>query len=242
MMSAYDEGCAEMAPVTGDCAEQLAVVARTAARAERRRLAYDLHDTVSQTLVSLHLSAQAAFDLWDSQPAQARAALDLVRRLASGATAEMRALLVDLHDAVLERQGLIRALEAQCAVVRRHSGLQVTLCVEAADPAGPPGPDARLPAAYEVALYNVGREALANVVKHARATRATLSLRRDTALRLTVEDDGIGFGDPVAAYTYGLAGMRARVEALGGRLRLENPLGGGARVAAEVPLPDTTVR
>src|SRR5439155_9186607 len=94
-----------------DCAEQVVDVARASALAERRRLARDLHDSATQTLISLQLSAQAAAELWDTQPAQARAALDLVRHLAAGAAVEMRALLVDLHDAVLEQHGLVGALE-----------------------------------------------------------------------------------------------------------------------------------
>src|ERR671937_354798 len=110
---------------TSECAEQVVGAARRAARAERQRLARDLHDSVTQTLISLQLSAQAAVDLWDTQPAQAREALDLVRQLAAGAAVEMRALLVDLHDAVLEQHGLVGALEVHCAVVRQRSGLQV---------------------------------------------------------------------------------------------------------------------
>src|SRR5438445_3416566 len=113
----------------GDDAAQVADVARAAVRAERRRLARDLHDSVTQTLIGLHLTAQAAAELWDTQPAQARAALDTVRHLATGAITEMRALLVDLHDAVLEQQGLAAALAVQCAVVRERSGLQVALHV-----------------------------------------------------------------------------------------------------------------
>src|SRR5215472_18907262 len=99
--------------VMRDCAEWVADAARAAALAERQRLARDLHDSVTQTLISLHLTAQAAAELWDTQPAQARAALETIRYLATGATTEMRALLVDLHDAVLEQQGLVGALEAQ---------------------------------------------------------------------------------------------------------------------------------
>jgi nitrate/nitrite-specific signal transduction histidine kinase len=68
----------------------------------------------------------------------------------------------------------------------------------------------RLPVAHEEALYYLVREALANVVKHARATRARVTLVRDTTVRVVVEDDGIGFGAPAGAFTYGLAGMRAR--------------------------------
>src|SRR6266516_3764594 len=108
--------------VPGGGVAQVADVARAAARAERRRLARDLHDSVTQTLIGLQLTAQAVADLWDTQPAQARAALDTIRHLAAGAATEMRALLLDLHDAVLEQQGLVAALEAYCAVVRQRSG------------------------------------------------------------------------------------------------------------------------
>jgi signal transduction histidine kinase len=230
---------------TGGCAEQATRAARAAALAERRRLARDLHDSVTQTLISLHLSAQAAADLWETQPAQARAALDLVRHLAIGAAAEMRAVLVDLHDAVLEQQGLVAALEAHCAVVRQSSGLQVELRVEEAHAgarAGPLRPHERLPADYEAALYRLVQEALANVIKHARATHATVTLVRDATVRVCVEDDGVGFGAPAAAFTYGLVGMRERVVALGGRLHLDNGPVGGARVVAELPVPDARER
>src|SRR5215470_2800106 len=100
--------------VMRDCAEWVADAARASALAERQRLARDLHDSVTQSLISLQLSAQAAVDLWDTQPAQAREALEMVRHLATGAATEMRALLVDLHDAVLEQHGLVGALEVHC--------------------------------------------------------------------------------------------------------------------------------
>jgi signal transduction histidine kinase len=242
-MADYSAQHIETEGVTSDWAEQLAAMARRAAQAERQRLARDLHDSVSQTLISLHLSAQAAAELWDSQPAQARAALDTIRHLATGATTEMRALLVDLHDPVLERQGLVAALEIQCAVVSERSGLQVELHVgEAGARAGPSDPGARLPATHETALYYLVREALANVVKHARATHATVTLVWGSTVRLVVEDDGVGFGAPSGAVTYGLAGMRARVAALGGQLYLDNGPSGGGRVVAVLPLPEVTKR
>jgi signal transduction histidine kinase len=155
----------------------------------------------------------------------------------------MRALLLDLHDAVLEQQGLGAALEAYGAVVRQRSGVQVEL--HAGEPSSgaqvrTPGPGARLPRAHAEALYYVAREALANVVKHARATRATVTLVWEATVRLVVEDDGLGFGAPATPFTYGLAGMRERVAALGGWLLLENRPGGGARVVAELPVPADT--
>jgi signal transduction histidine kinase len=222
-----------------DCAEQVADAAHTAALAERHRLAHDLHDSVTQTLISLQVTAQAAAELWETQPAQARAALDTICHLAADATTELRTLLVDLHDAVLEQQGLVAALEAYSAVVRQRSGLLVELRVQEAGSgaAGTHGLGARLPAAHAEALYRLVQEALTNVVKHARATRATVTLLWDATVRLTVEDDGVGFGAPVPAFAFGLAGMRERVAALGGGLHLDNRAAGGARVVAELPVP-----
>ena len=131
------------------------------------------------------------------------------------------------------------------AVVRQRSGLQVQVHVVQAgsgDQTGTSGPEERLPAAHEEALYRIVREALANVVKHAHATRATITLVRDTTVRVCVEDDGVGFGMPAPAFAYGLAGMRERAAALGGRLQLNNRPSGGARVVAELPVPDDTDR
>ena len=227
------------------CAEQVADAAHTAARAERHRLAHDLHDSMTQTLISLQLTAQAAAELWDTQPAQARAALDLVCHLAAGATTEMRAVLVDLHDAVLEQYGLVAALEAHCAMLGQRSGLQVELRLEEAHAgarAGSLRPHERLPAEYEEALYRLVQQALANVVKHAHATRATVTLIRDTTVHVCIEDDGMGFGAPIPAFAYGLSGMCERVAVLGGVLHLDKRPAGGVRVVAALPVPDTTER
>jgi signal transduction histidine kinase len=95
----------------------------------------------------------------------------------------------------------------------------------------------RLPLAHEEALYRIVQEALANVVKHARATHATITLVRDTTICVCVEDDGVGFGVSVPTFTYGLRGMRERAAALGGELHLENQPTGGARVIVELPVP-----
>jgi signal transduction histidine kinase len=194
---------------------------------------------VTQTLISLHLTAQAAADLWDTQPTQAREALDTIRHLAAGATTEMRALLVDLHDAVLQQHGLVGAIEVYSTVVRQRSGLQVEVHVVeegCGAGAGTHGQGERLPVAHEEALYRIVQEALANVIKHARATRATITIVRGNTVRVCIEDDGVGFGVPAAAFAYGLAGIRERAAALGGRLHVDNRPGGGARVVTELPL------
>src|SRR5437762_7198427 len=157
-MRGCDEQSVAAARVTTDCAEQAADAARTAAQAERQRLARDLHDSVTQTLIGLQLTAQAAADLWDTQPSQARAALDTIRHLAAGAATELRALLLDLHDAVLEQRGLGAALEAYSAVVRQRSGLRVEVRIGgrgAGARTRTTGQGVQLPATYEEALYRL---------------------------------------------------------------------------------------
>src|SRR5256714_2476487 len=145
-------------PAPGDGAERAAGVARTAARAERQRLARDLHDSVTQTLIGLQLSAQAALDCWGSQPERARAAVETIQRLARGASVEMRALLVDLRDGTLRRDGLPGALAQHAALIRRQSRAQVELRVGAAGAEA----GARPPAAPREAPYRPAPKAPGN--------------------------------------------------------------------------------
>jgi signal transduction histidine kinase len=92
---------------------------------------------------------------------------------------------------------------------------------------------ARIPESIEAAFFFVCAEALTNVAKHARASHASIELREEGAYALaTIEDDGVGGASP--GQGSGLRGLADRVEALGGRLRLESPPGGGTRVVAEI--------
>jgi NarL family two-component system sensor histidine kinase LiaS len=212
-------------------AAQAVDAACAAAQAERRRLSRDLRDSVSATLLALQWTARAIAELWDTPPAKARAALDTLCSLAIGAATEMSVLLLDLRGTVLEQQGRVAAPDALRAVVRQRCRLQVELRVEqgGVSAAGPPGSEERFPWAQEEALYCAAREALICVVKHAQARRASVSLVRKVTARLEVEDDGVSFGAPAPTFSYGLAGMRERVRAQGGRLLLEKRPGGGAR-------------
>jgi signal transduction histidine kinase len=212
----------------------LARARQAAAMEQRRALARDLHDSVTQTVFSLQLAAQVALDNWAAQPAQAREALEMVLRLALGASAEMRTLLFELRENALESEGLARALERYVAMVRHRSALPVDVQVDWAR---------RLPAPYEEVLYRVAQEALTNIVKHARAARARVVLAADTTrVSLYVADDGIGCATAEPAFdSYGLVVMREGVSALGGTLRLGNRPEGGAYVALELPLPEETL-
>jgi signal transduction histidine kinase len=126
-----------------------------------------------------------------------------------------------IHPAVLSSHGLAVALESLAA----RAPLPVRLRMDV---------EGRLPERVEVAAYYVVSESLANVAKHAQAAAATVSLGRDDG-RLVVEvvDDGVGGADTELGS--GLRGLADRVEALGGRLRVWTPNGGGTRVQAEIP-------
>ena len=102
--------------------------------------------------------------------------------------------------------------------------------------------EARLPPEAEVAAYYVVSEALTNTAKHARATRANVAAdQRRGILHLSIRDDGVGGADP--AEGSGLTGLRDRVEALGGSIEVNSPVGEGTLVAVELPIgPDLTAR
>jgi signal transduction histidine kinase len=189
----------------------------SAADEERRRIERNLHDGAQQRLLALALKLTAARE--DSQA-------DLSGLLASsvdelqGTIEELRTLARGLHPTVLVEFGLAGAFEAFV------SRCPVATTVDVSD--------RRFPAEVESAAYFVGCEAMNNVVKHARATRASIAVRPVAGgLLLEVEDDGVGGAHPTDGS--GLQGMRDRVEALGGRVQLDSQAGRGTRIVAEIP-------
>lgn len=206
---------------------------------ERNRLAREIHDTIAQDFSAIAFQLEAADALLSGPDAperarrSVRAALDLARK----GLEEARRSVLDLRAAPLEGRTLAEALAALAADARARHGLDVAF----ADGSG----GRPLPAAVEVGLYRVAREALQNTIRHAAAAHAVLRLDASPAgARLTVEDDGRGFdvdglGDGRAAGRFGLVGMRERVRLLGGRLLVESTPSVGTRVSAVVPLPDT---
>jgi signal transduction histidine kinase len=197
---------------------------------ERNRLARDLHDAVSQTLFSLTLTAEAAAELVDRDPAAAREQLDEVRRLAAEARAELRSLVFQLRPADLEAEGLAATLRKHVDVLRRVHPVTVELHVRG---------DAEPLATVQRELYRIAQEALQNALKHADAGRISvdLSLEPDAA-ELEVCDDGAGFdpSDPmVRSQHLGLTVMEERARTVRGRLDVRSAPGEGTRVRLEVP-------
>jgi signal transduction histidine kinase len=200
---------------------------------ERQRIARDLHDSVSQSLFSttLHVrTAQRALELEElDSTGPVGEQLSEIGQLTRGALAEMRALIFELQPDALAEEGLVAALTKQASALSAREGLAIEV----------DGPDERLPLGPEIEqqLYRLGQEALANVVKHARASSATVRIAaEDQTVSIQVADDGCGF-DPAAVGRehFGLRSMRGRVADLGGRLEVTSALGRGTVLRVEVP-------
>ncbi|MEU8438717.1 sensor histidine kinase [Streptomyces sp. NPDC029216] len=197
--------------------------------AERERLAREIHDTLAQGLSSIQLLLRAAErTLPDGAPAVEHIAR--AREAAQENLAEARRFVRALTPPDLEHGSLAAALERLCSGV---PGPRVRFSVS--------GAPRELPTPYEVALLRIAQSALANVVRHARAGRAEITLTfMDTSVTLDVVDDGRGF-DPASAPSgeggFGLPAMRARAESLGGLFTVESDPGQGTAVAVTLPLP-----
>lgn len=198
---------------------------------ERNRLARELHDSVTQLLFSLTLNLEAAGSLVTQRPEKASSLITRSQEMASEALAEMRSLIFELRPAALQEKGLAMALTNHVNLFRRRQGVEVALTLEGEE---------RLPPEMEFCLYRIAQEALNNVVKHAQATQVTITYRVSPAeASLTVQDNGVGF-DPArgpGAESFGMLGMRERLESLGGTLRVESTPGSGALIEALLPLP-----
>ncbi|MFO7634147.1 MAG: GAF domain-containing sensor histidine kinase [Caldilinea sp.] len=206
-------------------AEQLAVLA------ERQRLARDLHDSVTQSLYSVTLYANAAVLALAAGKHEITAGyLQELQETAQEGMRDMRLLIFQLHPPVLETEGLVAALQARLAAVEGRAGLQADLRVEE---------ERRLPIEIEADLYWIAQEALNNVRKHAAARHVTVYLHfAVTTVSLEVVDDGVGF-DPQGVPAEGRGGLRTiaeRTERIGGKLTYDSTLGRGTRVKVEVTL------
>ena len=192
---------------------------------DRRRIRRDLHDGLGPALGGVAMRLDAAGNAVESDPERARELVRLARTEVREALDDVRRLVHDLRPPALDDLGLEAALEQQAERVR--SSLEVS--VAASDVTG-------LPAAVEVAAYRIVAESLANVVKHAGATRCAITLAREPgALTVEVRDDGRGIAEDVTAGV-GLLSLRERAEELGGRCEVSCPEGGGTRVWAWLPL------
>ena len=204
---------------------------------ERQRLAGEIHDTLAQGFTSIVLQLQAAEAAWAAGSPGARLHLEQARRTASENLAEARRLVWALQPEPLDDASLAEALLRLTDRLAEEHGIAATTRTT-----GRPRP---LPTPIEVALLRITQEALANVRRHARAGRVTvtLSYMEDMAV-LDVQDDGVGFDPRTAARAgaepeaggFGLAAMRQRVDRLGGSLVVESAPGAGTTLVVELPV------
>ena len=191
-----------------------------AGQSERQRLERNLHDGAQQRLIALALELSLLEERLGADP-EAAARLAGAREEIAASLAELREVARGLHPAVVSAHGLEVALEQLAA----RAAVPVTLDVRVGE---------RLPESLEVAAFYIVSESLANVGKYAQASGARVEVTRESGhVRVQVADDGVGGADESKGS--GLRGLADRVEALGGKLRVWSPVGGGTRVVAEIP-------
>jgi signal transduction histidine kinase len=200
----------------------------TAHEDERRRLARELHDDVTQRLARLAIDA-ARFESVETRTHDDTSPSihsELVRL-----SEDMHALSYRLHPSILDDLGLAEALKAECEQVSRHEPIHVDVDVQQV-------PDG-LPHETALCIFRVAQEALRNVVRHAKASVATVTLApAGGGLLLAVSDDGVGFDFDATRSrpSLGCASMGERVRLLGGRLAIKSAAGKGTTISAWVPL------
>jgi PAS domain S-box-containing protein len=188
----------------------------------RERIERDLHDGAQQRLVQTIITLKMAQSRLPDGDGAAAELVSVGLAHAEQAIAEVRELARGIHPAILSDQGLVPALEA----LGLRSPVPVTLEARA---------NGDLPEPIEITIYYVVSEALANVAKHANATSVHVTLEQgDDAVRLCIGDDGVGGADPTRGS--GLIGLKDRVEASGGTLRVESRPGDGTRLLVELPV------
>ena len=208
--------------------------------AERTRLSREIHDSVAQGLTSINLLLQAAEREWNARP---RAAHDYVGQAACtsrDSLDEVRRVVRDLAPAELAEGDHI----ALTAALRRV-GEQVTAETTTAVAVHIHGEPQPLPADVSTALLRSARGALANIVEHAAASEASISLTyQPDAVSLDIRDNGVGFNTagiiPNHNRGQGLAGIRSRARHFDGQLAVESTLGDGTTIALSIPLPATS--
>lgn len=199
---------------------------------ERRRIARELHDDVTQKLAMLGIE----FGLIHRDVAEANAAgekrLGALHEQILQLSEDVRQLSHQLHPSVLEHSGLGPALEAYCREMSKQTGIQISVATRDLPRA--------LPQPVSIGLYRIAQEAVRNVAKHALAKSAAVTLTGDSGtVRLAVIDDGRGYDAdaPESHHGLGFVSMQERTRLIDGKLTIQSEPGEGTRVIVEVSLP-----
>ena len=200
-------------------------VSRSAVAAERTRLARDLHDAVTQILFSTSLIAEVLPKIWERNPEEGKKRAEELRELTRGALAEMRTLLLELRPTALIEAALGDLLRQLADAITGRARIPIAVNIES---------EGKLPPDVQIAFYRIAQEALNNVAKHSRASRAQVKMRqKPDSVTLEIEDDGRGFDPAAVPVTHlGLNIMRERAEGIGAKLEIVSAQGQPTRIIA----------
>lgn len=215
--------------------EDLAAFAKQASairEQEKSRVARELHDELAQSLTAMKMDTIWLKENVSADPAAAQAKVAELLRMIDGAVASTRRIASDLRPLVLDDLGLMPAIEWLAQNFQQRSGIACAVEADEEYELGEP---------YATAVFRIIQESLANVAKHARASRVQVAVRPvDGGLRLKVQDDGVGF-DPKSARkpgSLGLAGVRERAQLLKGSVVVHSAPGQGTTIDAFIPLKE----
>lgn len=196
-----------------------------AANREQERIGHDLHDGLGQELTGIALMLKALQGQAGRRPRDMQRELGEILRLVNHALGSTRAIARGLSPVAVERGGLAEALRAMVTQAREGSGLKLRLSLKSSSRRG-------LPSMVALHLYRIAQEAFSNAIRHAGATRVTVSLEEgEESVRLRVADDGAGLPAPAdASAGLGLRIMLYRAQLIGAKLELRRPAAGGTAV------------
>ncbi|MBM7096165.1 sensor histidine kinase [Bacillus sp. H-16] len=233
MTDGYEKQIRSMHRVLNENAALIDEKERAAGLEERRKLARDLHDAVSQQLFAVSMSLGAIPRILDTDPDRAKTLITQVETMIHASQQELRALIMHLRPITLEGKGLKEALDALFTELSAKNEAVAfdweTDQLEALDPG------------IEDQLFRVVQEGLSNTLRHAKASRIRFTAEQaDQRLLITLSDDGCGFDMETkkedANVSYGLTTMEERIEELGGHFSLLSYPGKGTTIKIRVPL------
>jgi two-component system, NarL family, sensor histidine kinase UhpB len=193
---------------------------------ERSRIARELHDELGQQLTAVAMQSERAAQ---SAPASSQATLDEITQAIRQSIDHVRAIARRLRPEALDDLGLVNALISLCRRIGQQSGVRIEPDLANNLPSTSPE--------TEVVIYRVAQESLTNAVRHAQASKITLSLTTvDDHITLLVRDDGRGIDAAASGDTAGVSGMRERAMLIGAQLNIRSQHGAGTEVQLDVPL------
>jgi signal transduction histidine kinase len=209
-----------------------AVAAQAIREEEKARLARELHDELAQSLTALKMDTIWVRDQASSTCALVTAKLTEMVEMLDRTVAATRRMAADLRPLMLDDLGLVPAIEWLSSNFMQRCGVPCALCVH--DEMA-----LELPEPYATAVFRIIQEALNNIAKHARASKAVVTLgKTPESVRLCVRDDGCGFFSDGARkpQSLGLMGLRERAQLLGGSVSIRSAPGKGTTVEVSIPL------